>query len=68
MAASNRLVDMSFEPVPDGFWRRHKAGRRMAEQDPPYLFRNISRWKEFGERLYLAEEKIKCALIWQLLL
>ena len=33
----------------------------------PYLFRNISRSKEFGERLYLAEEKIKCALIWQLL-
>ena len=33
----------------------------------PYLFRNISRSKEFGERLYLAEEKIKCALIWRLL-
>jgi hypothetical protein len=25
----------------------------------PYLFRNISRSKEFGERLYLAEEKVK---------
>jgi hypothetical protein len=28
---------------------------------------NISRSKEFGERLYPAEEKIKCALIWRLL-
>ena len=35
MAASNRLVDMSFEPVPDGFRRRHKACRRMAEQEIP---------------------------------
>src|SRR4029077_5486214 len=33
LAAANRLVDMSFEPVPDGFRRRHKACRRMAEQE-----------------------------------
>ena len=56
--------------IPATCWSRtrpHSVHAVFVGIPAPYLFRNISRWKEFGERLYLAEEKIKCALIWQLL-